>query len=241
MPAPLDVEALRRSVVLGALPQAELEELAGLMRRRTFRRGEVIFHEGDAGDTLHVVVEGRVKVVIIPQPDEEVILTIMGPGEHFGEIALLDGGPRSAKVEALEPVVTASLRRTDFLDLLHRSPQAVDGLLAGLARIIRRETDELADLASLDVNARLAKKLLELAEAHGRPVEGAIEIELPLTQGELAAMISATRPVVNRLLGLYEEQGVIVRRGRRLALLQPEQLRSPGQLTSRGGAPDTPR
>lgn len=226
MPAPLDLESLRRSFVLGGLPPAELEELAGLMRRRTFRRGEVVFHEGDAGDTLHLVLEGRLKVVIKPQPEEEVILTILSPGDQFGEIALLDGGPRSATIEALEPVVTASLSRADFLDLLHRSPQAVDGLLVALARTIRRETDELSDLAGLDVPGRLAKKLLELAEVHGRVVEGAIEIELPVTQSELAAMISAARPSVNRLLGLYEEQGVIARRGRRLAILKPDLLRS---------------
>jgi CRP-like cAMP-binding protein len=111
------------------------------------------------------------------------------------------------------------------LDLLHRSPAAVDGLLAGLARIIRRETDDLAGLSGLDVNSRLAKKLLELAEAHGRAGEGGIEIQAALTQEELAGMIGATRQRVNRLLGFFEDQGAIARHGRRIVILKPEALR----------------
>lgn len=220
-----DVDTLSRSFVLRGLPRGELEGLASTMRRRTYRRGEPVFHQGDPGQTLHVVYRGRLKIVLPGLHGEEAVLTIVGPGDVFGDLALLDGAPRSASVVALESVETAALSRAEFIELLRRNPVVVDGLLATLAQRIRRLTDEVADLTFLDLHARLAKKLLELAEAHGRPVEGAIAIEIPLTQEELASMIGATRPRVNKLLGLYEDRGAIARRGRHILIMKPVLLR----------------
>jgi CRP/FNR family transcriptional regulator/CRP/FNR family cyclic AMP-dependent transcriptional regulator len=216
---------LRDSWVLRALPPAELEQLARQMRPRSYRRGEVIVHQGDPADSLHVIVQGHVKVVLFTETGEEALLSILGQGELFGELALLDSSPRSATIVALEPVETAVLTRTEFLALLRRSPAAVDELLASLARMIRRKDTAVADLIGLDVHGRLAKKLVELAEAHGRPRSGAVEIDVPLTQEELAAMIGAPRASVNRLLGFYESRGVIARRGRRIAVLKLDVLR----------------
>lgn len=226
MAGPVELSVLRQARVLGALSVAELEQLATLMRRRAFRRGEVVFHQGDPGDTLHVVLSGRVKVVLVAEAGDEVVLFILGPGELFGEIALLDSGPRTATVVALEPLETATLKRQDFLALLQRSPAGLEAVLAALAASLRRTTDELADLAGLDLHGRLAKKLLGLAEAHGRHVGTAIEIELPLTQEELAQMVGATRASVNKLLGIYEDRGAIARRGRHIAILKPGVLRA---------------
>jgi CRP/FNR family cyclic AMP-dependent transcriptional regulator len=222
-----DVDVLSRSFVLRGLPRAELEQLATTMRRRAYARGEAVCHLGDPGEALHVVYAGRLKVVLPTAEGEEAVLNVVGPGDVVGDLALLDGGPRSATVIALEPVETGVLGRAEFLALLRRSPAAVDGLLASLAGVIRRLSDEVADLQFLDLHGRLAKKLLELAEAHGRPVVGgSIEIAVPLTQGELAGMIGATRPRVNKLLGLYEDRGAITRRGRQIVLLQPDILRA---------------
>ncbi len=218
-------DSLRRSFVLRGLPPDELEELATTMQRRTYRRGEVVFHQGDRGESLHVICQGRLKIVLPGASGAEVVLTILGPGDLFGDLALLDGGPRSASVVTLEPVETAVLSREDFRRLVHRSPTAVDGLLAGLAQTIRRISDQVGDLVFLHLHGRLAKKLLELAEAHGRPTDGAIEIEVPLTQEDLASLIGATRQRVNKLLGFYADRGAIVRRGRRLVILKPEVLR----------------
>jgi CRP/FNR family transcriptional regulator, cyclic AMP receptor protein len=222
-----DIDALSKSAVLRDLPRQELEQLAAGMRHRTYRRGEVVFHQGDTGKTLHVVCQGRLKVVLPSEGGEEAVLAIIGPGDLFGEMALLDGGPRSATVEALEPVETTTLDREDFLELLERSPPAVRGLLAALARTIRQTDEDVGDLVFLDLQARLAKKLLELAEAHGRPSDGAggTEIALPITQEDLAGMIGATRPTVNRLLSYYEERGVIARGSRRIIVQKPEVLR----------------
>jgi CRP/FNR family transcriptional regulator, cyclic AMP receptor protein len=225
MARPPDVEILRRSVVLRSLPSEELAQLAAMMSRHAYRRGEAIFHQGDPGVALHLISDGHVKVVLWGETGDEVILTVLGPGELVGEMALLDGEPRSATVVALEPVQTAALLRADFLAFLRRSPAAVEGLVAGLARTIRRLSAEVGDLATLDLHGRLAKKLLELAEAHGRPADGAIEIQVPLTQEELAGMIGSTRPRVNRLLGFYEDRGAIARRARRIVILEPDVLR----------------
>ena len=220
-----DLETLRKSFILGGLEQDDLEQIQAALSRRAYRRGETVFHEGDPGDTLHFLVSGHVKVVRPTESGEGAVLNVLGPGDLFGDLALLDGQPRSASVVSLEPVETAVLRRTDFLDLLRRSPSAVDGLLARLAGMIRRLTDEVADLMFVDQQGLLAKKLLELAEAHGRPDDRQVEIEVPLSQDELAQMIGATRPRVNQLLGIFEAEGAITRRRRRVTIRDPERLR----------------
>lgn len=225
MVLPLDLATISQSVVLSALPAAELERLAPAFKRRAYRRGETLYHQGDPGHVLHVVLEGRVKVVLPSESGEEAVLTVLGPGQVHGEMSLLDGSPRSATVVAIEPVVSATLSREDFLDLLRRSPAAVEGALAGLARTIRRLSSEVGDLMFLDLQGRLAKKLLELAESHGRDDgSGGVEIQAALTQEDLAGMIGATRPRVNQLLGSFEDRGAISRRGRRIVVRRADVL-----------------
>jgi CRP/FNR family transcriptional regulator/CRP/FNR family cyclic AMP-dependent transcriptional regulator len=221
----LRLEVLQRAALLRGLPAEELEPLLALTRRRRYRRGDVLFHQGDPGHGLHFVIAGHLKVVQLRETGEELILSILGPGDIAGEMALLDGAPRSATVVALEEVETATLGRADFLDLLRRSPETVRGLLAVLAQTIRRLDAEVGDLRFTDLQGRLAKRLLELAGAHGRPTGKATEIRVALTQEELAGLIGATRQRVNKLLGIYEEQGAIARQRRRIVILRPELLR----------------
>jgi CRP/FNR family transcriptional regulator, cyclic AMP receptor protein len=220
-----DPKILRGSFILRDLPDLELEQIAAMMRRRRYSHGQALMQQGDPGQTLAVVLLGHVKVVLPTETGEEALLTILGPGDIVGELALLDGGPRSATVVALEAVEVATLQRADFLGLLHRSRPAMEGLLASLARNIRRLTDEVGDLMYLGQQDLLAKKLLELAEAHGRTTGQEIEIDLPLTQDELAMMIGATRPQVNKLLGQFDAQGVIGRRRRRIVIRDLDALR----------------
>jgi CRP/FNR family transcriptional regulator/CRP/FNR family cyclic AMP-dependent transcriptional regulator len=215
---------LQKSMVLGLLPRAELEALLPTLRRRSYRRGETLYHQGDPGSVVHVMLEGRAKVVIPSESGEEAVLTVLGPGDVHGEMALLDGEPRSATVVALEAVVTAIISRESFLDLLKRSPGAVEGVLAGLARTIRRLSSEVGDLMFLDLQGRLAKKLLELADIHGHESEDGIEIQAALTQEDLAGMIGATRPRVNQLLGSFEDRGAISRRNRRIVIRRHDVL-----------------
>lgn len=218
-------QTLAQSALLRDLPPSGLDRLASVARRRTFRRGEVIVHEGDPGDSLYVLESGRVKVVSYADSGRETIFDVLGPGECFGELSLIDNEPRSATVVALEPIQAATLQRADFLDVVRANPECLDHLLTTLTSKIRQLSETVTDLAFLDVEGRLAKKLLELADEHGRSVSGATEIELPVTQEELAAMIGTTRTTVNELLGRYESRGAIERRGRRIAILDQEILR----------------
>ncbi|HEX3246884.1 MAG TPA: Crp/Fnr family transcriptional regulator [Chloroflexota bacterium] len=224
MTTDLDLDALARSVVLRGLQREELEHLARTMRRRSYRRGEVVFHQGDPGESLHVVCHGKLKVVIIGDNGEEAVLAILGPSDVFGEMAVLDGGPRSATVTALEPVETAVLSRADFIQLLRRMPSAVDGLLASLAQTIRQADEDIGGLMFLDLHGRLARKLLELADTYGEPSDGSTLIRVQLTQEELAGMIGATRASVNKILGYFEDRGAIQRHGRQIVVCKPDIL-----------------
>lgn len=218
-------EVFTRSPLLANLPPDALSRLAGSARRRCYRRGEVIFHQGDPGDSLHFLTDGRVKVVLDAETGEEAVIAILSPGDCFGELALIDGEPRSATVMTLEAVQTVSLSRADFMTFIRDNPPAAERMMVTLASMVRKADESMADLVFLDLEGRLVKKLLELADAHGRDVDGAIEIELPMTQEDLAAMIGATRASVNKLLGWYEDQGAIQRRGRRIAIFDQDRLR----------------
>jgi CRP/FNR family transcriptional regulator, cyclic AMP receptor protein len=195
-------------------------------RSRRYRRGEVLYHQEDLGDSLHIVQTGHVKIVGAGESGTETVLAVLGPGECFGELALIDGGPRSARVEALEPVETLSVARSAFFEFLRENPRAIEPLLVALAKMIRRLTETVTDLTSLDLEARLAKKLLQLADEHGETAEGGVAIALPVTQEELAAMVGASRASVNKVLGWYEDSRAIERRGRHIVLLNQEGLRA---------------
>jgi CRP/FNR family transcriptional regulator, cyclic AMP receptor protein len=218
-------DTLAKSPLLRGLPPDAMARLATAARRRTYKRGEVIFHLGDPGDTLFVLETGRVKVFSYAESGEETLLAIVGPGECFGELALVDGEARSATVQTLEPVEAVSISRAAFLGLVREHPHTAEYLLHTMAAKIRYLTDVVSDLAFLDLEGRLAKRLLELATEHGQASGGETLIEIPLTQEDLASMVGATRASVNKLLGWYEDRGMIARRGRRIAVLQPDRLR----------------
>ena len=223
----IDAQTLSHIPIFQDVAFEALDQLARAIRRRSYHRAEVIFHQGDPGDALHIVRNGRVKVVLPAQTGDEAVLAILGPGDCFGELALIDGEPRSADVVAMEPVETLIIGRQDFRAFFRSNPETAERLLINMARIIRRMNEDIGDLAFLDLPGRLAKKLLELADLHGEPMPDGrgIEISVPLTQEELAGMIGATRPSVNKVLGYYEDQGAIQRRGRKIAICKPDLLR----------------
>jgi CRP-like cAMP-binding protein len=217
---------LARSPVFATLPPRELENLAAMMARRPYKRGQVIFHQEDPGASVHLIESGRVKVVLGTEDGEELLLRVLGAGEIFGELALFDQRPRSATVVTLEPTVTHVLERDDFLDFLRAHPDIALHLCGALATLVRRLTDQVEDLAVLDVPRRLERKLAELAEAHGAPGPDGIRIDLPITQSELASMIGTSRVSVNHYLSSLERRGIITRDGHRIVVRRPAALRS---------------
>ncbi|HYH91724.1 MAG TPA: Crp/Fnr family transcriptional regulator [Candidatus Saccharimonadales bacterium] len=209
-------DALRACRLFAGLDATSYELVANALRTRRFRRGEVVFHAGDPGDALFVIVAGEVKITL-PADDgsEPAILTTVGPGGFFGELALLDGAPRSATAVALDAVETSVLRRDAFDRLVDGEPPALRrALLAALAGEIRRLTAQVEDLHFLDLPGRLARHLLRTIGSTGASGEVALPVgeqrlPWPYTQAELAGMIGGSRQSVNRLLADFVAEGLL--------------------------------
>lgn len=211
--------ALRRCGLFAGLDDPSLELVADALRPRRFRRGETIFHAGDPGDALFVVASGQVKITIPPDDGSEpAILTTIGPGGFFGELALLDGARRSATAVALDAVTTEVLRRDAFDRLVDEQPPLRRALLAALAGEVRRLTVQVEELHFLDLPGRLARHLLRSAAGAGSGHSGDVEAALPVgeirmpwpyTQAELAGMIGGSRQTVNRLLADFVGAGLL--------------------------------
>jgi CRP-like cAMP-binding protein len=202
--------ALARCPLFAGLDEGGLASLAAEMRSRRFRRGEVLFHQGDPGDALFVVTAGAVKISLPSEEGDEAIIATVHEGEFFGELALLDGAPRSATATALEPTETLVLPRPRFRDLIASEPAIRDTLLAALAGELRRLTTHVQELHFLDITGRLAARLSRLAASQGTDAgDGTVRLDAPLTQSDLAAMIGTTRQTVNKLLGIFAEDGLL--------------------------------
>lgn len=205
----LAVESLRRCALFAHVDEEGLRAIAGQMRRRRFRRGEVIFHQDDLGDSLQVVVSGSVKIVLPSQEGDEAIIASLHPGEFFGELALLDGAPRSTTAAAVEPTETLTLPREPFLALMESDPRIMRALLQTLAEELRRLTGHVEELHFLDLAGRLSMRLVRLARDADPSASGRVELDWPFTQSDLAAMIGGTRQSVNKLLSGLVEDGIL--------------------------------
>jgi CRP/FNR family cyclic AMP-dependent transcriptional regulator len=218
-------QLLERVPFVAALGASERGALAAAAKRRRFKRDEAIFDKDDPGDSLFIIDEGSVRIYLPSPQGVDLTLAVLGPGDFFGDMALLDGRPRSAGAAALQETETVALDRADFIAVLRSRPEAAMVVLAAVAQRLR-ETNEMAgDLAFLDVSGRLAKKLLELAAAHGVERSEGILLDLRLTQEELANMVGVTRESVNRSLAVLRREGVIGGKGRRFVIRDVEALR----------------
>jgi CRP/FNR family cyclic AMP-dependent transcriptional regulator len=201
--------AMARSPLFQGIEPAELTRIAETMGRRRYRRQEVIFHEGDPGDSLHIVVDGRVKITRQSLEGEEAIIATLAAGETFGELALLDGAARSATATAMEPTETVVLTRPNFERLVDGGGPFRWSLLGGVAHRIRRITDQLAEVHFLDIGGRLALTLTRLAEETSPGGGTNVRLARPLTQTDLAAMVGGTRQRVNQILGELADEGLV--------------------------------
>ncbi|GCE05946.1 Crp/Fnr family transcriptional regulator [Dictyobacter aurantiacus] len=195
--------------IFRGLGEDEIQELASAARKKTFRSGEVIFHRDDPGQVMYVIKEGKVKICLISPDGQEISLIVFGKGDYFGEFALLDGLPRSADAIALEKVECYTLQRSDFHKAIMKNPKIAIRVMEVLCERLRKTDQQVEDLIFLDVYGRVAKKLLELSDTHGKKVEGGIRIEVRLTQQELASMVGASRESVNKVLGYFTDKKYI--------------------------------
>ena len=209
MEAEKDTSYLKQVSLFANLADEDMHELMTAAKRRAFRSGEVIFHRDDPGQVLYMIKEGKVKICIISPDGQEISLAVFGKGECFGEFALLDGLPRSADAIALEKVECYTLQRSDFHNAIMKNPKIAISVLEALTKRLRNTDNMVEDLIFLDVYGRVAKKLLELADAHGVKTDDGVRIEVRLTQQELASMVGASRESVNKVMGYFSEKDFI--------------------------------
>jgi CRP/FNR family transcriptional regulator, cyclic AMP receptor protein len=213
--------------LLADVPDEALHALLTIARRRTFSRGEVVFHRGDPADSLNLIRKGRFSVSIATPLGDTAMLSVRGPGDAFGELALLGREPvRSATVSALEAAETSSVHRADFERLRHEHPIVNDVLVGILTERLQRLSDQLVEAYYVPAERRVLRRMCELTELY-RAAGG--EVVIPLTQEEIAELAGTSRATVNRVLREAERRGSVeLRRGRTAVLDLDELLRRGG-------------
>lgn len=227
-------QALQNVPFFTKLNEEEADELAERLVMRRFGGGQIIFHHGDPGGLLYIITKGKVKIAHSTPDGQEALLAILGVGDFFGELALLDDSPRSATAEALATTETLTLHRTDFRRFIISNPDFAMHVLQTMAQHIRRLNRQLSDIFFLDLSGRLARTLLRLAEQHGRPGDEGIVIDLSLTQTDLAEMTGATRVSINKTLGRFRRAKWVKTQGRRFIITDRDALQNLIQVS--GGA-----
>ena len=208
---------LTKVPIFESLGTEQLDPLAEKLRRRRYQRGEVVFHQDDAGDRMHIIVQGRVRISIDSDDGREKDIALLGSGECFGEMALLDGSNRSANATAVDALETLVLLREDFLEFQSKYPEVAAQTTALLTNRLRNSNQMMGDLAFLDVPTRVAKQLLELAAAQAI-VGDAGPVEVPIGQEELARLVGASRETVSRALNSYRRMGLLTTSHRRICI-----------------------
>jgi CRP/FNR family transcriptional regulator, cyclic AMP receptor protein len=210
------IQLLQRVNIFDNLPEGELETLSECLIRRTYLRDNTIVSQSDPGDSMFIIEQGRVKVVLYGEGGREVILTVFRDGDFFGEMSLLDGQSRSANVIAMEDSHLLILERGAFLSHLRAHPQTALNILAVMSQRLRRADEIIGNLALLDVYGRLGRLLQDMAQREGKPAPGGVIIAQRPTHQELASMIGTSRETVSRVLSDFQRQGLIATEGKSL-------------------------
>ncbi|HVA60731.1 MAG TPA: Crp/Fnr family transcriptional regulator [Mycobacteriales bacterium] len=219
------MDSLLASVPLfAALDEPAATALAARLRPGNLERGEIVFREGELGDRLYIVLDGKVKISRSAGDGRENMLAVLGPGDLLGELSLFDPGERTATATTLTEVALVSLDHADLRPWLLEHPQVAEFLLAALARRLRRTNEAMADLVFTDVPGRVAKALLDLADRFGEVEGDAVRVTHDLTQEELAQLVGASRETVNKALSDFAGRGWLRLDGRAVLLLDVDRL-----------------
>jgi CRP-like cAMP-binding protein len=203
------IKLLAQIPAFASLTASHRSLLAASLGSQTFERGETIFHQGSLGSVLFIIISGQVRIYTISEVGQELSVTIFREGDFFGEMALLDGQPRSASATAMCPTTTLTLHRSAFLHTLGACPPIAVAILEALAGRLRLTTTNAGKLASNSAPQRVVHQLVELVERYGLAEGGHIRIDLHLTQDDLASLSGTTRETVNRVLAGLRSQGII--------------------------------
>ncbi len=201
-------ESLADSDVFGALTDEEVDRLINYGNPVRHSRNHVIFQKGEPGDSLMVVLSGRVKISNVSAEGKEALLNFIEPGHSFGELAMFDGKPRSADATAAEPSELFVLRRADVLTFLERHPEIAFRIIGILCERVRRTSELLEESVTLNMPTRLARMLLRLARIYGRSHPDGMHIELKLSQRELGSYVGLARENINRQLAIWRNDGI---------------------------------
>ncbi len=220
----MEDDVVLKSPLFASVAPAAARDLYGSMGRLELPRGQAVFHEGELGDRLYVIDSGAVKLGRRSPDGRENLLSVLGPGEMFGELSLFDPGPRTATASAVSDTVLLELSHDDLIVWLERYPAVAQHLLEALARRLRRTNETLSDLVFADVPGRVAKALLDLSTRFGQATDDGIRVAHGLTQEELAQLVGASRETVNKALADFTARGWLRREGRTVVLLDAERL-----------------
>ncbi|MFC1606918.1 Crp/Fnr family transcriptional regulator [Candidatus Latescibacterota bacterium] len=210
---------LRKIPLFTGLKEEELEAINNVTFVKKVQKDQVILLEEEEGDTLFIILQGKVKVSSYSESGKEVIFCILGSGDFFGDMSLLDGKPRSASVIAVEDTEIQLIRRSDFFNIISEYPGIAMKLLGELASRIRKADDRIESLAILDVTGRVAGILIELAEQRGKISDKQVTIEARPTHQELANMVGTTRETVTRVMKQLELKDYIEVSGKDVTII----------------------
>ncbi|MGI8578387.1 MAG: Crp/Fnr family transcriptional regulator [Nocardioidaceae bacterium] len=221
----MNTDVLRQAPLFSGLDDEAAEALSASMSETRIPRGDALFHEGDEGDRLYVVTDGKVKLGRTSADGRENLLAILGPGQMFGELSLFDPGPRSATVTAVTECTLKSLSHEELGRWLDGRSEVARGLLSQLAARLRKANDVVADLVFSDVPGRVAKALLDLSTRFGRVADDGVHVHHDLTQEELAQLVGASRETVNKALADFASRGWLRLEARSVVIMDVERLR----------------
>lgn len=216
---------LNKIPLFNSLSDSDLENLSESIRLQSLKKGQTLFRKGDEGSSLYIIKQGTIKIVLPSRLGDEVIVTMFSEGDFFGEMALFDGKPRSADALAMEPSKIYVLNRNDFLIFLQSNINAMKSILSQLTNRLRNTDDFLESTCFLSVSARLAKKLLELAESYGQNDGDKVYIDLSLTQKEIGDMIGSTRESINKELKILRDKGLITMQENKIQIVDITRLK----------------
>lgn len=220
----VDRQVVMKAPLFSALDEESARRLLDSMTPHRLARGEAVFHEGDPGDSLYVIISGKVKLARTSADGRESLLAVLGPGEMFGELSLFDPGPRLSTGHVVSTTELVSLGNDALRVFLADHPEVAMQMLAGLAHRLRRTNEGLSDLVFTDVPGRVAKALLDLSDRFGRRTEEGLHVAHELTQEELAQLVGATRETVNKALAEFSNRGWLQLQGRSVVLIDIDRL-----------------
>lgn len=213
-----------RAGILQGVPPDAAAALVGELQQVSFPPRCTVFTQGEPGVDLHIVLAGRVKIRQRAIDGRETLVTVLGPADMFGELALFDPGPRTSTVTTLTDVTALRMDRRALRTWITAYPDVAQQLLRVLARRLRRTNDTLCDLIFTDAPGRVAKQLLDLASRFGTSTENTLSVQLELTQEELAQLVGSSRETINKILSDFTQRGWIQREGQTLVIIEPEKL-----------------